>query len=190
MALGINCELLFRLLVRMVHLVSAMLLLTILILECFFGLDKHVALYEDANFKRTLNGAGGAMIASGILLTTLMSKSDALPAQNKWLTFFPPKFFMSLLLTPISDKLALIMVGSRRSVLGSDEAPTTQSMFEMSTDWRETIKMFRLGVIVMLYVYSAWVRKFREDNNNFVDTQGLARMLDRFIRKSPQMASS
>ena len=110
------------------------------------------------------------MIASGILLTTLMSKSDALPAQNKWLTFFPPKFFMSLLLTPISDKLALIMVGSRRSVLGDDEAPTTQSMFEMSTDWRETIKMFRLGVIVMLYVYSAWVRKFREDNNNFVDT--------------------
>ena len=188
MALGINCELVFRLLVRMVHLVSAMLMLTILILECFFNLDKNVALYEDANFKRTLNGAGIAMMATGILLTTLMSKSDALPAQNRWLTFFPPKFFMSLLLTPISDKMALLLVGYRRSVVGEEEA-ASQSMFEMSSDWRETIKMFRLGVIVMLYLYSAWVRKFREDSNNFVDTRGLARMLDRFIRKSPQMAS-
>ena len=58
-------------------------------------------------------------------------------------------------------------------------------MYDMSTDWKKTIKMFRLGLIMMLYFYSAYVRKFREEHGNFIDTQGLTKMLDRFIRKSP-----
>mmetsp|Transcript_36231 Transcript_36231/g.47594 ORF Transcript_36231/g.47594 Transcript_36231/m.47594 type:complete len:186 (-) Transcript_36231:71-628(-) len=185
MAIGLSCELVFRLFVRAVHLISSMLMLTILILECCFNLEKNTALYENENFKRTLNFTGIAMIVTGILLTTLMSKTDALPAQNRWLTYFPPKFFMSLLLTPISDKMALLLVGYRRSVVYGDEDARHQEMFEMSNDWRQTIKMFRLGVICMLYLYSAYVRKFREDNKNFVDMRGLAKMLDRFIRKSP-----
>ena len=109
-----------------------MMMLTILILECFFHFEKNAALYEDANFKKMLTVMGVAMIASGILLTQQMSKSDALPTQNKWLTFFPPKFFMSLLLTPISDKLALILVGHRKLVTTGDE----QSLYEMSNDWK------------------------------------------------------
>ena len=112
-----------------------------------------------------------------------MSKSDALPSQKKWLAFFPPKFFMSLLLTPISDKLAFIMVGHRRRII--EESDSMNSLYDLSNDWRETIKMFRLGMICMLYVYSAYVRKYREQNNSFVDTKGLTRMLDRFIRKNP-----
>lgn len=90
---------------------------------------------------------------------------------------------MSLLLTPISDKLALILVGHRKQV--SDDSEDGRNMFDMSNDWRQTIKMFRLGVIIMIYLYSAYVRKYREEKGNFVDTKGLTRMLDRFIRKSP-----
>ena len=101
------------------------------------------------------------------------------------MAFFPPKFFMSLLLTPISDKLAFLFVGFRRSVIDQE----TSQIFDMSPDWRQTIKMFKLGTMLMLFAYSAYIRKFREDNNNFVDTKGLARMLDRFIRRSPQLNS-
>lgn len=80
MAFGMNFELMFRLLVRAVHLISTMLMLTILVLECFFHFEKNAALYEDANFKRMVTGNGVAMIVSGILLTHQMSKSDALPS--------------------------------------------------------------------------------------------------------------
>ena len=102
------------------------------------------------------------MIGSGIVLTAMMRRTDALPTQNKWLSYFPPKFFMSLLLTPISDKLALIMVGQRRQV-ANNEDDAARYMFDLSADWKQTIRMFRLGLMLMLFFYSAMVRKYREE---------------------------
>lgn len=58
-------------------------------------------------------------------------------------------------------------------------------VYDITTDWKQTIRMFRLGLIIMLFLYSSMVRKYREEQNNFMDTKGLTRMLDRFIRKSP-----
>ena len=58
-------------------------------------------------------------------------------------------------------------------------------VYDITTDWKQTIGMFRLGLIIMLFLYSSMVRKYREEQNNFMDTKGLTRMLDRFIRKSP-----
>ena len=103
-----------------------------------------------------LSLSGIAMIASGVLLTAIMRRTDALPSQNKWLAYFPPKFFMSLLLTPISDKIALVLVGHRRQV--TDENDNQRYMFDLSSDWKSTIRMFRLGLMAMLFIYSAMVR--------------------------------
>ena len=114
--LGIWTEVILRILARAVHLISVFFMFTVLVLECFFSLEKFSVLYEDSTFKKCQNGAGMAMIGSGIVLAALMRRSDALPTQNKWLAYFPPKFFMSLLLTPISDKLALVLVGHRKLV--------------------------------------------------------------------------
>ena len=111
---GVQTELILRTLARAVHLFSSMIILTILSLEYFFQLDKHLALQENESYKRLHNMSGMGMIGSGVVLTAMMRRTDALPSQNKWLSFFPPKFFMSLLLTPISDKIALILVGSKK----------------------------------------------------------------------------
>ena len=153
---GVLIEMLVRTLARIVHIVTVMFMFTILILECFFQLEKDTNLYEDAFFKRVLSISGIAMIASGVLLTAMMRRTDALPSQNKWLAYFPPKFFMSLLLTPISDKIALVLVGHRRQV--TDENDNQRYMFDLSSDWKSTIRMFRLGLMAMLFIYSAMVR--------------------------------
>lgn len=60
------------------------------------------------------------MIASGIVLTALLRRKEATKTQNKWLAYFPPKFFMSLLLTPISEKIAYIFFGFRKQVSDDD----------------------------------------------------------------------
>ena len=78
----INLDVLFRVAVRAVHLLSTMFMLSVLALECLFDLDKDAKLQEQASFKRACNVAGIAMIGSGVLLTTQVSRSDALPSQN------------------------------------------------------------------------------------------------------------
>ena len=75
---GISGNVLVRLAARMVHIAISMLMLTILILECFFSLDRH-SIQEDANFKRLISSSGMIMIGSGIVLTALMRRNDALP---------------------------------------------------------------------------------------------------------------
>ena len=91
---------------------------------------------------------------------------------------------MSLLLTPISDKIALVLVGQKKS-MADEETDVLKFSYDLTSDWKQTIRMFRLGLMLMLFFYSSAVRKYREEQNNFMDTKGLARMLDRFIRKSP-----
>lgn len=106
------------------------------------------------------------MIASGIVLTAMIRRKEATKTQNKWLAYFPPKFFMSLLLTPISEKLAFVFVGNRKQV-GDDDTDMSRYSYQLTQDWQQTIRMFRLGIIVMLFVFSAHVRWFREENKNF-----------------------
>ena len=153
--LGIWTEVILRVVTRSLHMISAMIMLTILIFDCFFQFEKNLNLQENPTYKKLVNGTGMAMIGSGIIMTALMRRSDALPTQNKWLAYFPPKFFMSLLLTPISDKIALVLVGHRREV---DDDDHSRFMFDLSTDWKQTIRMFRLGLMLMLYLYSAYIR--------------------------------
>jgi len=75
---GVSGNVLIRLIARMVHIITSIMMLTILILECFFYLDRH-SIQENANFKRLMSSSGMLMIGSGIVLTTLMRRNAALP---------------------------------------------------------------------------------------------------------------
>ena len=55
---------------------------------------------------------------------------------------------------------------------------------EISTDWKMVMIMFKLGVMIMLYFYSANVRNFRENADNFEDHRGMAKVLDGFLRRN------
>ena len=79
MAFGVQTELITRTIVRGVHLISTIMMLTILTLECFFQLDKHAALQDDTTFRKLHNMSGMGMIGSGIVLTAMMRRTDALP---------------------------------------------------------------------------------------------------------------
>ena len=76
---GINFESGLRITTRAAHIVAAMLMFTLLVLECFFQLDKNVKLTEDPSFKRAVNLCGMSMIGTGILLTSQMRRADATP---------------------------------------------------------------------------------------------------------------
>lgn len=75
---GVSGNVLIRLITRMVHIITSIMMLTILILECFFYLDRH-SIQENTNFKRLMSSSGMLMIGSGIVLTTLMRRNAALP---------------------------------------------------------------------------------------------------------------
>ena len=79
MVLGIQTELILRVICRAVHLLSTMTMLTILVLENFFQLEKHSVLQDDATYRRLHNLSGMSMIGSGVILTAMMRRTDALP---------------------------------------------------------------------------------------------------------------
>ena len=76
---GLKCEVLMKVVVRGMHLTSTMIMLTLLILECFCDLNKNTKLQENPDFKKLVNYCGIAMISSGIWLVMHMKKEDAMP---------------------------------------------------------------------------------------------------------------
>ena len=80
MLCGVQAELILRTICRAVHLLSTMIILTILTLEYFFQLDKHSALQDDAAYRKLHNLSGMGMIGSGVMLTVMMRRTDALPS--------------------------------------------------------------------------------------------------------------
>ena len=53
----------------------------------------------------------------------------------------------------------------------------------MPEEWECILAQFKFGVMVGLFLYSAYVRKYREDNHNFTDQKHFERVLDNVIRK-------
>ena len=51
-------------------------------------------------------------------------------------------------------------------------------MGQISTDWKKVLVMFKLGVMLMLYFYSANIRNYRESADNFEDHKGITKVLD------------
>ena len=62
---------------------------------------------------------------------------------------------MSIMLTPLCERVAIIAFGD--------------SQMNLPMEWKQTLRMFQLAMIVILYIYSVRARSFREDNNNFQD---------------------
>ena len=75
--MALFCNLFLRVMVRTVHLVCALLTLTILILDYFFSFHTYAATKEDKFFLRIKNGSGVGMILSGVALMSLMQKEAA-----------------------------------------------------------------------------------------------------------------
>ena len=61
-------------------------------------------------------------------------------------------------------------------------------MGQISTDWKKVLVMFKLGVILMLYFYSANIRNYRESADNFEDHKGITKVLDGFLRRNQRQA--
>ena len=75
---GTFASMILRVVTRTIHVLASLILLTVLFLECFFDIDKD-AVYENLNFKRMISFASMGLIASGILMISLMKRKDALP---------------------------------------------------------------------------------------------------------------
>ena len=105
------CNLCLRLAARTIHLVCALMNLTILILDYFFSFHTYATTKEDKFFLKIKNGSGIGMILSGVALMSLMQKEAATADQRKWTGYHMTKFFMSLLMTPFADKLAIFIIG-------------------------------------------------------------------------------
>ena len=60
---------------------------------------------------RIKNGCGVGMIMSGVALMSLMQKEGSTNDQKRWTGYHMTKFFMSLMLTPFADKVAVMVLG-------------------------------------------------------------------------------
>ena len=161
-----------RLLVRLIHIAAALTQFTIITLECFFDFKSFSLVQKDPFFKRVRAVSGLAMIFSGIMLTGLMYKVKGVHQQlaNRWRGLHLNKFIISLMLTPFFEKLVFLLTG------GLDDNHDVKG-------WPTILSQFKFGLIVGLYGFSAWTRKFREDNNDFVDEKQVRRVLDGVLRK-------
>ena len=85
--------------------------LTILLLDYLFNLEAYATTKNDEKFQKVKNCCGIGMIMSGVALLSIMQKEQATNEQKKWTSYHMTKFFMSLLLTPFADKIALFLIG-------------------------------------------------------------------------------
>ena len=146
-----------RLAVRFVHIVAALIQFTIITLECFFDFKQHTLIQKDPLFKRVRHGSGLAMIFSGIMLTGLMYKEKdvQINLSNRWRFLHLNKFILSLMLTPFFDKIVYLISGL--------------DVNSNSNEWPAVYRQFKFGLLLGQYGFSVWIRKFREDNNDFID---------------------
>ena len=167
MANSVSFNLLVRLLIRAVHIISALIQLTILTLECFFDL-KSMPIQKDQTFKmlRAITGLG--VILSGIMLVGVMHDDGQTAESKRWRNLHLNKFLVSLLLTPFCEKIVVLLSGKFKEAEG---------------EWPVVYLQVKFGVVVGLYVVSVLFRKYREEHNNFVDEAKMRKLLDAVERK-------
>ena len=125
----------------------------------------------------------------------------------------PKKLLMSLTLTPLTDRfLYMIFAIPARVVLEANQAaqiitPTDDDIFDTPESLQEQLDpmdesggksgpherkksvdkliiLFKSTMIVGIYVYSSWVKMFREKNRNFDEQEkGLSKIIDSMISK-------
>ena len=97
------------------------------------------------------------MIFSGIMLTGLMYKEKdvQINLSKRWRFLHLNKFILSLMLTPFFDKIVYLISGL--------------DVNSNSNEWPAVYRQFKFGLLLGQYGFSVWIRKFREDNNDFID---------------------
>eukprot|EP00347_Sterkiella_histriomuscorum_P001427 403372079 len=127
--------------------------------------------------------AGVAMIFSGVLLILTMKRKYPTAEERVWIQFFSIKFVMSISVTPFADRLI------KNIYLGFDNKAKTASSYMDYSDSQEVqevekmILQFKLIMIVLLFIYSTYIKTYREDHNNFENKQQLKDMIDRMMSK-------
>lgn len=113
------------------------------------------------------------MIISGWILTYLMKKQTNVPGQQSWLSILSLKFYLSLLLTPFFDKIGLLLLGEQTAF---DEE------LQLPKEIAETIKLFRLIIIVAIFGLSVHSRNIREAANNFDESEDFEQIIDKMMK--------
>lgn len=104
--------LIFRLVLRLIHITAALVQFSILFFECCFDLQS-LKLHSDPAYGKMKAVSGLGMLFSGIMLTGAMYKEQGViqPLAKKWRGYHVVKFFISLILTPFFDKFAFLVTG-------------------------------------------------------------------------------
>ena len=127
-------------------------------------------------------------------MTSKLSK-----AQSEWLKFMPRKLLMSILLTPLTDRILYavfaVNIAKIKPVVAepeyeaddiydfsnqedgdiwgeSDSTPKSRgamSMQQKKDSVDQLIVMFKLCMVFVLYIYSTYNMKYRTENGNFDD---------------------
>ena len=87
---------------------------------------------------------------------------------------FTHKFFLSLMMTPFVDKFLLLFISFTQGTMSN-------KTLEPSENLRAVLKLYKLLIIFVIYVYSAIIRKFREDRKDFTDKEEFAKIIDNMI---------
>ena len=128
------------------------------------------------------------MIMSGIGLTAMMKntmKGGAVGSKpenqqklahefNYWVGMFTHKFFISLMMTPFVDKFLLLAISFANGKY-------KEKTLEPSDNMKAVLKLYKLMIMFVIYVYSAIIRKFREDRKDFTDKEEFAKIIDNMI---------
>lgn len=90
---------------RFVHLLMSALTLAIIVIECYIDLD-----LTDLKPIKFLAGVG--LIASGLSYFALMKQSPGVETDKSfWILLNNYKFYLSIALTPVLDKLVVLIFG-------------------------------------------------------------------------------
>ena len=80
---------------------------------------------------------------------------------------------MSILLTPFFDKIGLLLLGEQTAF--DDE-------ISLPTEVAQSLKLFRLIIIVVIFGLSVHSRNLREAANNFDESEGFEQMIDKMMK--------
>ena len=113
------------------------------------------------------------MNVSGFLVVYFMSLTMKQPnnnavrkSQSDWFKLMPKKLLMSLTLTPITDRFLMAFFGggqTKKSDLGDDQVDShgltsTQKLESVE----QLIIFFKFCMVLAIYVYSCYMKYFRE----------------------------
>ena len=115
------------------------------------------------------------MIFSGVMMVKLNKREKGVHNHltRKYDGLNLNKFLISLLMTPFFERIVTIVTGR----FNSTEADAN------AENWQIIFTQVKFGLIIGLFGYSTYIRKFREDHDNFEDKKAVKKMLVDYLKK-------